>query len=280
MRLGRHILAGGLLLALGAAGAAESARPATQPASEVDAKQREAGRIAYVMAGNRVRQGRYKDGLRYYMEALSADPTLVEAMADAALVYKHYEDFAQAEVMADRAIATAPQAPDLHHLRGTIHQAWGLQLLREKRLRAGNDHIHLAVQAYGKAIALAERQGTLSHRASTYFRLGEICYFAHADPDGARSYWQKVLSLHSPEPDLSEPTDLYRKHTYLRVRLQTWQRWAQAYLEQLGKVLASPLPQPGPHARAEPEPPADLPAGGTSGSIFEVPPPPLSTRLP
>jgi tetratricopeptide (TPR) repeat protein len=148
--------------------------------------------------------------------------------------------------MVRRALGVAPASPDLYHVRGELHQARGLEFLEKRRPEHAANEIHAAVKAYGEAIEQAEAKNLLASRAATYFRLGEICYFAHGDVNGARAYWQKVVDLHTPTPEPSEPVTEYRRHTYLKVRLLTWQEWAAAYLRRLEEVEFGPRPQPSP----------------------------------
>ncbi|MBN1256909.1 MAG: tetratricopeptide repeat protein [Planctomycetes bacterium] len=220
--------------------------PATPPKITTVSEINPSARIAYVMAGNRVRQGEYKDALRYYMEALSTEPRFVQAMADIALIYKYLGDFDSAQDITERAIMLSPDDSNLYHIKGEIHQARGLELKEHRQEYESGVEIHTAVISYGKAIELAEQGGAMALRAGTYFRLGEICYFGHGDPDGARLYWQQVLDLHSPIPDLSEPVKDYRQHTKMSVELLTWQGWAKSYLRTLDSVIYGPRPRPAP----------------------------------
>jgi len=219
--------------------------------------------ISYIMAGNLVRQGRYKDALRYYRTAVDTDPKFDEAWSDLGLVYKQIGAYTKADACIVKALEIVPENHIYIHNRGEIHQALGLALLdkqtSESDLAKATDCIHFAVKLYGKAIEVAQKNGRLAECAPTFFRLGEVCYFGNQDPVGAREYWLKVLSLHSPSPELddvmhSNQNDdenravlrMYRSYTEKRVQLDTWQRWAQAYLDQLDRLEQQVYPQPAP----------------------------------
>ncbi|MCX7935979.1 MAG: hypothetical protein N3A66_12060, partial [Planctomycetota bacterium] len=154
--------------------------------------------IAWVMAGNLVRQGRLQDSLQYYRTAVEADEQFDEAWNDAALVYRELGAEHLADSCIARAIAIDPSNPIYHHNRGEILQAQGLRLLQkaldqEERGRA-RTVIHEAVKCYGRALERAQAEGRLAECAATFFRLGEICYLVNEDPVGARQYWRKVLT--------------------------------------------------------------------------------------
>lgn len=209
--------------------------------------------IAYVMAGNLVRQGRLKDSLRYFRSAVDVDPNFSEAWNDMALVYRELGAFTKADMCIVRALKIAAENPRYLNTRGLIYQAAGLDILRDpassdESLARANDLILFAVKTYGQAVDGALRSGTLAERAETYFHLGEICYFANQDPTGARQYWLKILELHSPSPELDEvmldkgtpherlTQSIYEKNTELWVNLQTWQKWAREFLRQLNDL--------------------------------------------
>ncbi|MFH0911420.1 MAG: tetratricopeptide repeat protein [Planctomycetota bacterium] len=205
-----------------------------------------AASVQYAMAGNFVRQGRSKDALRLYMSALESDPGFVEAMNDAALIYKEFRDWDKGETLFKKAISIRPEGAELYHNFGELHQEHGFALLRDLDLNAGMDEVRLAIQCYGKAVELAEAQGRLAARAPSYFRLGEICYYANTDPEGARAYWERVLNLHAPTPDILSTREVYYRDTAQHTRLETWQRWAAQYLKQLDAMLVSGEPRPVP----------------------------------
>jgi tetratricopeptide (TPR) repeat protein len=200
--------------------------------------------VAYTMGGNLVRQGKHRDALQYYNTAVSVDPKFVEAMNDAALIYKLERDYEASKHLLRRAIVIQPKMSDLQHNLGEVHQAQGLEQLSMRQLDAGTVNIQNAIKAYGKAIDIAEQQGILATRAASYFRLGEICYYANNDAAGAQQYWQQVLRLHSPTPTLAEKPENYWRLTRTRVDLVTWQRWARQYIKQLDAMRAQAVPQP------------------------------------
>lgn len=222
-------------------------------------KARRAAYIAYVMGGNLVRQGRLKDALRYYRTAVDADENFAQAWNDMGLIFKELGAYTKADTCMVHALRIDPRNPIYIHNRGEVYQAYGLSILEsqpdEEKLAKAREAIHFAIKMYGRAIEEAERTGRLADRAATFFRLGEICYFANQDPVGAREYWLKVLSLHTPTPDLdnvmhdqgtpeeARSLELYRTHTERKVLLETWQRWAQAYLHQLNELERSVAPQ-------------------------------------
>ncbi|MBN2713836.1 MAG: hypothetical protein JXR97_15570, partial [Planctomycetes bacterium] len=67
-------------------------------------------------------------------------------------------------------------------------------------------------------------------------------------PIGARQYWNKVTSLHTPTPDLDnvmydkgtpleeESEYIYQNYTNMKVELETWQRFAESYINQLDEM--------------------------------------------
>jgi len=216
--------------------------------------------IAWVMAGNLVRQGRIQDSLQYYRTAVEEDAQFDEAWNDAALVYRELGAEHLADSCICRAIEIDPTNPIYHHNRGEILQTQGLRMLQkaldhEERNRA-RAVIHQAVKCYGKALERAQAEGRLAECAATFFRLGEICYLVNEDPVGARQYWRKVLTLHTPTPDLDnvihdqntplakQTLETYRGQTQNRLRLTTWQRWARWYLAQLDAMEKRAREQP------------------------------------
>lgn len=229
---------------------------------DVEKKIGQSAYIAYIMAGNLVRQGRYKDSLRYYRTAVDADSNFDEAWNDMALVYKQIGAFAKADSCIVRALSIEPKSPRYLNTRGSIYQASGFEILQDpasgnESLARANDLILFAVKTYGEAVSAAQRIGRLSDCAETYFHLGEICYFANQDPTGAKQYWLKVLDLHTPTPDLdnvmldknspeeSLTRSIYEKNTEMWVSLQTWQMWARSYIQQLNQLergVAAPRP--------------------------------------
>lgn len=200
--------------------------------------------IAFTMAGNMVRQGRAKDALRYYMTALSADPKFIDAMSDSALIYKALGDYEQAKKMIMRALNIAPERPYLYHNLAEVYHAEGFAKLEIGQYNEGMALVSEAVKQYGKAIEVAEMCGKLPQRAASFFRLGEISYFANSDIEGARAYWTKVLNLHTPTPDLSDSTADYERYTQLKIELETWQGWADQYLRQLNNMRPAAYPDP------------------------------------
>lgn len=216
--------------------------------------------IAYVMAGNLVRQGRLKDALRYYRTAVDADPGFAAAWNDFSVAYRRLGAWSKADRCIVEAIALRPDDPLYLHNRGEIYQAYGLSILMDptsgdESLSRGHELIHKAIRFYGEAIDLGHTQGRLAERAGTYFRLGEISYYANTDLAGARQYWLKVMELHAPTPDLDNvmidrdtacadrTLNIYEKHTELKVELEVWQRWARACIEQLNAMERGVAPQ-------------------------------------
>lgn len=189
--------------------------------------------IAFTMAGNLVRRQAPKDALRYYHMAIEHDPNFTDAINDAALVYRHLGDFAKAISLMRRAVDQRPQDPLLYQNMADIEQSWGVELLRGNTLDAGMSHIKDAIKYYGHAIQLSEQQNTVAERAASYFRLGEISYYVNGDPAGARQYWRKVIDLHAPTPDITEPVVSYYRHTTMKTELRTWQMWAREHLRML-----------------------------------------------
>lgn len=209
--------------------------------------------VAYIMAGNLVRQGRLKDSLRYYRTAVDIDGNFAQAWNDMALVYKQLGAYAKADACIVKALRVSPDEPRYLNTRGGIYQSAGFEILRdpasgEESLARASDLILFAVKTYGQVIDVALRQGRLGECAETYFHLGEICYFANQDPQGARQYWLKVLDLHTPTPDLDNvifdqgtPEEkltrgVYEKNTEMWVNLQTWQSWSREYIRQLNRL--------------------------------------------
>ncbi len=219
----------------------------------VEQKNGKAAYIAYIMAGNLVRQGRLKDSLRYYRTAVDIDENFDQAWNDMALVYKQLGAYSKADACIMHALKVKPDSPRYINTRGGIYQASGFEILRDpssgdESLARASDLILFSVKTYGQAIDSALKQGRLAECAETYFHLGEICYFANQDPQGARQYWTKVLDLHSPTPDLDNvvldrdtPQEkltrtIYEKNTELWVNLNTWQSWSREYLRQLNRL--------------------------------------------
>lgn len=220
---------------------------------QVEQKNGKAAYIAYIMAGNLVRQGRLKDSLRYYRTAVDIDGNFDQAWNDMALVYKQLGAYSKADACIMRALKVVPNSPRYINTRGGIYQASGFEILRDpssgdESLARASDLILFAVKTYGQAINAALKQGKLAECAETYFHLGEICYFANQDPQGARQYWVKVLDLHTPTPELDNVVldrdspqekltrSIYEKNTELWVNLKTWQSWAREYLRQLNRL--------------------------------------------
>ncbi|MHC4885292.1 MAG: tetratricopeptide repeat protein [Planctomycetota bacterium] len=239
-----------LLVALSWPGhAGEAAAKETQPgapAGTVDQRltHNHAALVAYTMGGNLVRQGRHRDALQYYNTAISVDPKFVEAMNDAALIYKMERDYETGKHLLQRAVLIEPEMSGLHHSLGEILQAQGLEQLSRNELDAGTVSIQEAIKSYGRAIDVAVKQGILATRAASYFRLGEVCYYANNDPAGARQYWEQVLRLHTPTPILGEKPENFWRLTRTRVDLVTWQNWAKQYLNQLNTLAKEATPQP------------------------------------
>ncbi|MHC4872006.1 MAG: tetratricopeptide repeat protein [Planctomycetota bacterium] len=202
--------------------------------------------IAFSMAGNLVRQGRPKDALRYYMTALSADPDFIDAMSDSALIYKALGDYEQSKKMIFRALKIAPQRAYLYHNLAETYHAEGFALLERGKYGEGMELVSQAVKNYGLAIETAERTGNLAERAATFFRLGEVSFFANSDIPGARTYWMKVLSLHSPTPDPLDTDADYQRYTEIKIELKTWKNWALQYIKQLDRMGGPDMPQPQP----------------------------------
>jgi tetratricopeptide (TPR) repeat protein len=208
--------------------------------------------VAYLMAGNLVRQEKFKEALRYYRTAVDTDNEFDEAWSDAALVYKQLGAFRTAKECIDQALRIEPQNPIYHHHQGEIFQTHGMFLLQrslgDQDVANADELIHLAVKAYGRAIELGQKQGRLAERAASFFRLGEICYYVNRDPFGARNYWEKVLSLHTPTPNLDDimhdqgtesydkTVKIYRRYTEMQVELKTWQGWSEQYIRDLDEM--------------------------------------------
>lgn len=212
--------------------------------------------VAWLMAGNLIRQGRLKDSLRYLKTAVTEDPEFDEAWNDGALVYKELGDYDKGLLANARALGIEPEIPLYLQTRGEIHQRryhekgvarlkTGGALLGFDDLSKAHDDVRTAVKYFGKAIEASEKRGGLPEAAGSFFRLGEIAYYANYDPLAARQYWRKVMTLHSPTPDLDNiihdqgtnrekrAREIYQKFTHMRVTLECWQAWAQSYLDQL-----------------------------------------------
>ncbi len=216
----------------------------------------------YIYAGNLVRQGRLKDSLRYYRAAVEHDESFGEAWNDLAQVYKELAAFDKADRCIQKALAVDAHNPVYHHTAGEIHQARSFHLFRDalddQDLAKAVQAKHNALKNYNRAIQEAERQRRLAQCAGTYFRIGEICYFLNQDAVGARMYWSKVLSFHTPTPSLDDvmhregtpaeedARDTYERYTEMKVDLRTWQQWARAYLRQLDAMEEQGLLQPAP----------------------------------
>ncbi len=235
----------------------------------------------YIIAGNLARQGKTKDSLRYYNAAVSKDEEFCDAWNDLALVYRHLGSYGKAIRCINKALELQPHNPEYNHTAGEVFQAKSFHLFHTA---LGDDDLSRAVQAnstalkyYNRAIQEADKQGRMAERGSTYFRIGEICYFVNQDPVGARMYWQKVLSLHTPQPNLddvmlrlgTEEEEKARKtkahYTKMWVELATWQKYARSYLDQLDELERQGLIQSAPHANnireqeMPPTPPRELP---------------------
>ncbi len=230
--------------------------------------------LAYVMAGNLVRQGRLKDSVRYYRAAVEADPDFGDAWADLAMVYRELGRYERAHEAAQAALRIDPDRSLYHHVLGEVYFAEAWSTLQEsdeyESVRKGGELAGKAVTAFGEAIEIAEADDRLAARADSFFRLGEICYFVNRDRLGARAYWSKILDLHAPGPMLfeiahapdegvrSEAIASYARLTEMEIELETWQRWAREYLDQLGG-----------RAAAEPE---SVPEGARRPSLPESDP--------
>ena len=218
--------------------------------AESPAARKDRGRswLYYLMALNLMRQDKPADALQYYWLAVREDPGFVDAWADIALAYMAMDAYKTARETAERVRDIAPDRPDLMHLMGETYQGEGMELLSranspEKRMES-KGLIDQAVAWYGRALEKAEADWLLAEQAASFFLLGEICYFVNLDRDGARAYWEKILKLHAPPPnlDLALWTPEDRRHqaitrlqydTARRVSLDTWQNWARGYLEQI-----------------------------------------------
>ncbi len=204
--------------------------------------------LYYLMALNQMRQNKPAEALQYYWLSVKADPEFINAWADLALAYNELGAHRTARDIIDQTRAKAPDRIDLVHLLGETFHAEGMGKLRsarttEERMQA-KAAIDQAVGWYGKALDLASEDWRLAESAPTFYRLGEICYYVNLDRDGARAYWEKILSLHEPapnsdllkwsrSPDKSLERRRYERNTYRYVALQTWQNWAKGYLHQL-----------------------------------------------
>jgi hypothetical protein len=200
------------------------------------------------MALNLMRQNKPADALQYYWLSVRADPDFINAWADIALAYNELGAYRTARDVAGQAREKAPDRIDLIHLMGETFHAEGMDLLgrartAEERMEA-KGCIDQAVGWYGKALDAAAKEWRLAEQAASFYRLGEICYYVNLDKDGARAYWEKILSLHvpTPNPDLlqwSTATNKsferrrYERNTDQWVTLHTWQNWARGYLKQM-----------------------------------------------
>lgn len=248
--------------------------------------------VAWIYAGNLIRQGRVKDSLRYLRTAVTEDKTFDEAWNDAANVYKELGQFDKALESNLRAIEIEPENAHYLHTRGEIFQmryhVQGMPrvthepILSFEQSNTARADVSSAVKYFGRAVTAAEKQGRLAERAASFFRLGEICYYVNHDPVGARQYWNKVLELHTPTPDLDnviydqgtpeeeKTRDIYAKYTHKRVELETWQSWARSYIDQLAQYEAQGKIQPAPKAGElnlwQTRPPYPPSSGATTGS--------------
>jgi len=217
----------------------------------------------YIIAGNLVRQGKLEDSLRYYNAAVEKDEHFCDAWNDLGLVYRQLQAYEKAFRCIERAMSLQPENHVYCHTAGEVFQAQGLWLFRtalgdEDQAKAVQA-IHQALKYYSRALEKAETQGRLAERGGTYFRIGEICYFVQQDPVGARMYWSKVLSLHTPTPNLDDvmqregketetrAREAYQRYTEMAVELQTWQNWARGHLAHLDALERQGLLQPAPH---------------------------------
>ncbi len=282
--------------------------------------------LYYLMALNLMRQDKPADALQYYWLSVKEDPDFINAWADIGLAYTALGAYKSAREVVEQTRAKAPDRIDLMHLMGETYQAEGMALLgraksSEDRLKA-KGLIDQAVAWYGQALDKAAEDWRLSERAPSYYRLGEICYYVNMDRDGARAYWLKILELHSPTPnsdlihwsadkDKAKAMRRYQNYTYQKVSLDTWQKWARGYLEQLDarerqgildlmpaqRITAIPTPQSLPYGGNAMNPgrddgrslfslPADLnstgvkpiPAGQTDGQCSTMAAPSANAR--
>ncbi len=217
---------------------------------DADAKLRDPNRswLYYLMAVNLMRQNKPADALHYYWLSVKADPDFVNAWADIALAYIDLGAFATARDVTEQTMEQAPDRIDLLHLMGETFHAEGMAALGgaaspEERMRA-KGLIDQAVMWYGQALDRAAGEWRLAERAASFYRLGEVCYYVNMDRDGARAYWEKILSLHTPPPNSDmilwspkggreKEKKRQERYTYQRVALETWKEWARGYLEQM-----------------------------------------------
>lgn len=204
--------------------------------------------LYYLMAVNLMRQNNPRDALQYYWLSVKEDPEFIDAWADIGLAYIDLGAYRTARDVVEQTMDKAPGRIDLIHLLGETYHAEGMAKLAsakaaEDRIEA-KSLIDQAVDWYGKALDNAAEEWKLADRAASFYRLGEICYYVNLDRDGARAYWEKILSLHSPTPNSDlvlwsapekrgKARERYRQYTFKRVALEAWQNWARGYLEQL-----------------------------------------------
>jgi tetratricopeptide (TPR) repeat protein len=294
----------GLFLLLAFAGSPRAAEgPAERPEAEVqvgaaaaDASDRgrvlldpqdlpRGARVAYLLAGNRVRQGRPKEAMRFYVETMSRAPRFLPAYLDRARVYKALGDRIPAMDLVQKAreMAPPPRRAEVEHLLGEILRDEAFTLLEEGRRQRGLAVAENAQAAYLRALDHAAARGRLARRGGTYFRLGELAYLAFGDVGAARLYWQKLLDLHAPDPDrtwqrLMAPENeekyrmQYRENTEIKTKLQTWKQWAGAYLAQLDSLRldAAPVAE-APPVQDTPPMPAGPDRAGLSESAMDAP---------
>jgi tetratricopeptide (TPR) repeat protein len=219
------------------------------------------------MAVNLMRQDKPADALRYYWLAVREDPDFIEAWADLGLAYIDLGAYKTAREVLELGRDRAPGRIDLMHLMGEACHAEGMALLvsassPEKRL-AAKGLIDRAAEWYGLALAKAEEEWVLSEQAASFYRLGEICYYVNLDGEGARAYWEKILKLHAPAPNLDlvlwtpeERRDAawirLRHDTHRQAALTVWQNWARGYLEQLDARKRAGLADLAPAQRISP----------------------------
>lgn len=221
----------------------------TEPVEE-PARLRDPNRswLYYLMAVNLMRQNKPAEALHYYWLSVKEDPEFVNAWADIALAYIDLGAFRTAREVTEQTRELAPGRIDLIHLMGETFHAEGMAALgsaqtTEERMRA-KGLIDQAVMWYGKALDTAAKEWRLAEQAASFYRLGEVCYYVNMDREGARAYWKKILSLHTPAPNpdlvLWSPKNerdkekkRQEKFTHQRVSLETWQKWARGYIEQM-----------------------------------------------
>ncbi len=218
--------------------------------TEEDRRLRDPNRswLYYLMAVNLMRQNKPADALHYYWLSVKEDPEFVNAWADIALAYIDLGAYRTAREVAEQTRELAPDRIDLYHLMGETFHAEGMDALgraqsAEDRLRA-KGLIDMAVMWYGQALDRAAKEWRLAEQAASFYRLGEVCYYVNMDREGARAYWEKILSLHTPPPNAdmilwspegerARERKRQERFTHARVALETWKKWARGYLEQM-----------------------------------------------